>query len=259
MELSQRRTLLIGRLRRRKTREREGLVLVEGVRAVGEALDCGAQPRFAVCSARVDTVQGGGEVLRRLTAADVEILRLDEGDFEELSDTERSQGLLAVFPEPRHGMEIIRAGGRYLILDAVQDPGNVGTLVRAASAFALDGVLVLDGTVDPWGAKAVRASAGMVFRVPLAAEGMSEVSGAMVQAGVLILVADAGGQDVSDSDVGESWALVVGNEGSGPRPEWTDVAADTVRVPMSGATESLNAAVAGAILLYALSQEMRSV
>ena len=259
MELSQRRSLLVGRLKRRKTREREGLVLVEGVRAVGEALDCGVQARFAICSDRVESVHGGEALLRRLTAAEVETLRIDEGDFEELSDTERSQGLLAVFPQPRHGLEIVRAGGRYLILDAVQDPGNVGTLVRAASAFALDGVLALDGTVDPWGAKAVRASAGMAFRVPLAAGGLSEVSGALAQAGVPILVADAGGQDVAESASCASWALVVGNEGGGPRPEWAELSTDEVRVPMPGAAESLNVGVAGAILLYALSQEMRSV
>jgi len=257
VELSQRRSLLIARLRRRKTREREAAVLVEGVRAVREVLDAGVLPRFAVSSPRIETVHGGGELQSRLEASDVEVVRIDEAPFEDLSDTERSQGLLAVFPEPKHDMEIIRAGGRYLILDAIQDPGNLGTLVRAAAAFAVDGVLVLDGTVDPWGAKAVRASAGMVFRVPLAAAGASDVCAALAEAGVRIVVADASGRDVAESAGSESWALVVGNEGGGPRRELVEVAGDTVRVPMPGAAESLNASVAGAILLYALTQEMR--
>ena len=144
MELSQRRSLLIGRLKRRKTRVREQMVLVEGVRAVGEALEAGAEIRFAVHSPRLDAVPGGGNVQEKLVSAGVEILQSEEKAFEDLSDTERSQGLLAVCAQPKKGLETIRPGGRYLVLDALQDAGNVGTLVRAATAFGVDGVLALD-------------------------------------------------------------------------------------------------------------------
>lgn len=256
MELSQRRSLLIGRLRRRKTRLREGMVLVEGVRAVGEALDAGADFRFAVLSARLKAMTSGGDVLQKLASAKVETLEIEEAAFERLSDTERSQGLLAVCTQPSEGLEIVRPGGRYLVLDAVQDPGNVGTLVRAATAFGLDGVLALDGTVDPWGTKAVRASAGMVFRVPVVVVEAVGAAQALEEAGVPLLVADAAGRDVGDVAPQAGWALLVGNEGGGPRRSLTGLAKDTVRVPMPGGAESLNAGVAGAILLFALTQEI---
>jgi len=259
VELSQRRSLLIGRLKRRKTRLREGMVLIEGVRAVGEALDAGADFRFAVFSVRLAALPGGGDVLGKLASAGVEALEIDEEAFERLSDTERSQGLLAVCAQPVRGLEILRPGGRYLVLDALQDPGNVGTLVRAATAFGVDGVLALDGTVDPWGAKAVRASAGMVFRVPLVVAEAADAAQALGEAGVPILVADATGRDVGEVVPEDGWALLVGNEGGGPRHVLSELASDTVRIPMPGGAESLNAGVAGAILLFALTQEIGRV
>ena len=259
MELSQRRSLLIGRLKRRKTRVREQMVLVEGVRAVGEALEAGAEIRFAVHSPRLDAVPGGGDVQEKLVSAGVEILQSEEKAFEDLSDTERSQGLLAVCAQPKKGLETIRPGGRYLVLDALQDAGNVGTLVRAATAFGVDGVLALDGTVDPWGAKAVRASAGMVFRLPLVTVEAEDAAKALGEAAVPILVADSGGRPVGEVASEGGWALVVGNEGGGPRRSLTGLARDTVSIPMPGGAESLNAGVAGAILLFALTQEIGRV
>jgi TrmH family RNA methyltransferase len=259
VELSQRRTLLIQRLRRRKTRLREGLVLVEGVRAVEEAAAAGAHVRFCVFSDGLPPASAGRRVVERLSAAGVEAVAVGESAFQGVSDTERSQGLLAVCSEPMWDLEIVRPGGRYLVLDALQDPGNVGTLVRAAAAFALTGVLALDGTVDPWGAKAVRASAGMAFRVPLVAPDAATAVACLGRSEVPILVADAAGTDVASVAGGGPWALVVGNEGGGPRPELVEAARETVGVPMPGGAESLNAGVAGAILLYALTREIRRV
>lgn len=259
MELSQRRALLIGRLRHRKTRLREGLVLVEGVRAVDEAAAAGAQIRFCVFSEAVRGAEGAHRVVERLTAGGVEAVEIGEAAFRSVSDTERGQGLLAVCTQPSWDLEVVRPGGRYLVLDALQDPGNLGTLVRAAAAFGVAGVLALDGTVDPWGAKAVRASAGMAFRVPLTMTDAAAAVARFARVGVPILVADAAGRDVAAVAVGDQWALVVGNEGGGPRPEVVEAARETVGVPMPGGVESLNAGVAGAILLYALTQEIRRV
>lgn len=252
MALSQRRRLLIGRLRRRKTRVREGAVLVEGVRAVGEALDGGADLRFAVHSPRLEGTEDGERLLARLTALGVDTQGVDDAELDELSDTEHGQGVLAVCAEPSFPEPVVHTDGRYLVLDAIQDPGNLGTLVRVARAFALDGVLALDGTVDPWGPKAVRASAGMVFYLPVLTLASSDALSALAAAGVPVLVADASGEDVCTVRGHRAWALVVGNEGAGPRPEVLSAGARAVRVEMPGGGESLNAAVAGAILLYAL-------
>jgi len=253
--LSQRRMQLIGRLRHRKTREREGLVLVEGIRGVGEVLSRGAQVRFAVVSPRLEGLAGGAPLLGALVHRGVELEHVDDDALAALADTEQPQGVLLVCAEERGAEALVAPGGRYLVLDAVQDPGNVGTLVRASVAFALDGVLVLDGSADPWSAKAVRAAAGMTFGVPVLKARAADAVELLRGAGVPILVADAGGGDVADVPSTGGWALVVGNEGAGLRPEVSEAAARAVRIPMPGPAESLNAGVAGAILLYALTRE----
>ncbi len=255
MGLSQRRGRILGRLRRRKTREREQLVLVEGVRAVGEALAAEAAGRFAVTSPALDRVPEGASVRRALDEMGVEVDEVDDRTLASLADTEHPQGVLLVCAEPRAGDEAVRSGGHYLVLDAVQDPGNVGTLVRSAAAFALDAVVALDGSADVWSPKAVRASAGTAFRQPLLMRAAEDALALFGRAGIPLVVADASGDDVAEVTPPRGWALVVGNEGAGPRPSVREAAERLVRVPMPGPAESLNAGVAGAVLLYALTRE----
>ena len=142
-------------------------MLVEGVRAVGAALDGGARPRFAVVSERLEDRPGGALLLRRLDDLGVDVRGVSDAELAELADTETPQGVLLVVEERDVPLGAL-VPGRWLVLDGVQDPGNAGTLVRAAVAFGLDGVVALDGTVDLWSPKAVRASAGLTFRVPVA-------------------------------------------------------------------------------------------
>lgn len=250
--LSDGRRRLIGRLRHRKTRAREGAVLVEGVRAVDDLLGARVTPRFAVVSPRCHEL--APDLVERLRAA-TELVEIDDASLVELADTASPQGVLAVAPEPSDGwFDAVGPEARLLILDALQDPGNVGTLVRTAAALGLDGVVLLDGSVDPWNPKAVRSSAGAVFRCPLALRSADAVLERMERAGLPLLVADAGGTDVAPPPWHGGWSLVVGSEGHGVRAAVRAVAATTVRVPMRGGVESLNAGVAGSILLYELTR-----
>lgn len=258
--LSRRKHALVRRLHRRKTREREGAFLVEGVRSGVEALDAGAPVRFAVTSPRLEGLEDGPGLQARLEAAGVEVARVDDDAMAELADTETPQGVLLVVEEPDVSVGDLAAGTvpRLLLLDGVQDPGNVGTLVRVADAFGLTGVVALDGTVDPWNTKAVRAAAGGLFRVPVAAAAWDASGPALAAAGVPILAATADGAPVDRAEVpAGAWALAVGNEGAGVRSAVLDAARARVAVPMPGGAESLNVAVAGAILLYALTRSAR--
>jgi TrmH family RNA methyltransferase len=249
MALSQRRARLIRRLRSRRTREREGLVLVEGVRAVGEALDADAALSFAVAAPKLAATQAGTELESRIAGLDVESVGDDE--LARLADTRSPQGVLCVCAEPRSSLAGIR-GRRILVLDAIQDPGNAGTLIRSAVAFGLDAVMCLDGTVDPWAAKTVRASAGAVFRMPVVTAGATEALDWIGGRNLPLLVADADGESVSDWRGADGYALAVANEGAGARRELRERAAATVSVTMPGPVESLNAAVAGSILMHVL-------
>lgn len=250
MPLSQRRSQLIGRLRQRKTRVREGLVLVEGVRAVGEAIAAGSEVSFACVSPRLEQTVEGMALKERLVRSECDVTLLDDDELSALADTEHPQGVLLVCREPSPNPETV--GGRILVLDAVQDPGNVGTLIRAAVAFQLNAVLVLDGTADPWSPKAVRASAGMAFRLPVHSLSSGDLVELLGATGTELLTATASGIDVRRVAVGERWALAVGNEGAGVRSELRAAGGREVAVRMPGPAESLNAGVAGAILLHAL-------
>jgi TrmH family RNA methyltransferase len=252
VELSDARSKLVRRLHRRKTRERESLVLVEGPRAAGEALAAGASVRFAITSPRLEAL-GGEALVLALDSRGVEVHEVDDRILADLADTESPQGLLLVVDEPAPAWHPRLPDGRWLVLDALQDPGNVGTLIRAAAAFDCAGVVALDGTADPWGTKTVRAAAGAGFRLPIhVARGrdLGEVVGALPRP---ILLAHMQG-DAPSEHSGAHWSLVVGNEGSGVREALETEADARVAIAMPGGVESLNAGVAGAILLYVLSE-----
>lgn len=253
MALSQRRTAIIGRLKSRKTRQREGLVLVEGVRACAEAIAAGASVSFGITSPRLDTTEAGAALRRTLDGHDVE--SVEDEDLARLADTRTPQGVLLACREPTTGLDELE-GRRFLVLDAIQDPGNVGTLIRSAVAFGLDGVVCLDGTVDPWSPKAVRASAGLVFRCAVVLASAPAALARLAELDVPILVASATGGRASEGGAAgaHEFALVVGNEGAGVRPDVRAAAGAEVSVRMTGPVESLNAGIAGSILMHTLSR-----
>jgi len=252
--LSKNRRQLIERLKTRKGRPREGLVLVEGVRASTEVLAAGADIRFVVRSPRLLDTEAGRTLASTLAGQGPDTVEVDDADLAEVSDTEHPQGILCVCAEP--GLDLVQLGARtpatVLLLDGLQDPGNLGTLIRAARAFGVDAVIVLDGSVDPWNPKAVRAAAGAGFHTHIARVSWAEVRPWLEEQHIEILAADPDGDDVRSFQVRGSWALAVGNEGAGLRADIMAASTKHVAIPMPGKAESLNAGVAGSILLYSL-------
>ncbi len=246
MPLSQRRAKLLRRLHSNKLRAREGLVLLEGVRAVNDALDAGAVASFAVVSPRLESTDEGRALLDRF---DVDVVRVSDREMAEVSDTEHPQGILVVVEEPRADLDqALAPGRRVLVLDALQDPGNVGTLIRSAVAFSFHTVVVLDGTTDPWGSKAVRAAAGTAFHLMVVRATTDQMLDSLRAAGLPILAASADGSAGFEAPL-DGFALVIGNEGAGVRPAIVAAADAVVAVAMGGPAESLNAGIAGAILM----------
>lgn len=233
--------------------------MVEGVRAAEEALDAALPIEFALCAPAIEETERGRALASRLAAAGVAIERIPDRELAGLADTDTPQGVLLVCVQPRRSLDDLAVSPvtTLLVCDAVQDPGNLGTLVRCAAAFAAAGVVALDGTVDPWNAKAVRASAGAAFRLPVILERWPAVRDWLAARGIELLVADASGEDVAGLQRRGPLALVVGNEGAGVRAEIRRAAARAVAVPVEGRVESLNVATAGAILLYELTRKAR--
>jgi TrmH family RNA methyltransferase len=163
--------------------------------------------------------------------------------FDALADTRAPQDLIGLFERPRHDpAEILRSAAPVVVLDGVQDPGNVGTIIRLAAAFDCAGVLLLPGSADPYAPKAIRASAGAVLNVPVATVELDTV----IAAARPLLAAAGSGRELQE--VPANAIFVFGNEGNGVSAEVREVATK-IRIAMSSRVESLNVAAAAAILL----------
>lgn len=247
-------------LHRRRGREREGLFLAEGVRVVEELLDADIVLRLALISPSLEDTPRGARLQARLGARLEEagqVRRVPDAELRGLADTATTQGVLVVAETPAATLEAVRPAGTsvVLVLEGVQDPGNLGTLARSGAAFGCEALVCLPGTVDPWNPKAVRGSAGALFRQPVVRTSPDELEEWLTRHDYLLVGADAAGASIQSSRLPGRVALVLGNEGAGLSEEIRVRCERLVSVPMRGGTESLNVAVAGAILLYELTGE----
>ena len=249
--ISKSKARLVRRLTVRRMREREGLALAEGPRVVLEALRSPLAVRWTLMG---EEYAGGTESGQRVLAAcrerGVEVQTASDREVTGLASTERPQPVIACVaapvPEPR---PLDR--GRYLMAMGVQIPGNLGTLIRSAWGFGLDGIVIGTGTVDPWNHKVVRASAGGVFHLRMI--GGPGSAGALQ--GVNLLCAAAAGEPPGGPgrDIPRDWVLALGNE-TGGLPARLLRRARAIGIPMAAGVDSLNVAVAGSILMYLLAR-----
>lgn len=235
-------------LRRVKGRREHGMLLVEGPAVARDALDAGAMVREALYTDAAAADPALARLLTDLGAAGAELEEVDEPVLAEFADTVTPQGLLLVVDIPLRSLADVGVP-RLAVLDAVQDPGNVGTLIRAADALGAGGVALLPGTADPWSPKAVRAAAGASFRIPVVATTVAELAGWCRERGVPLLAAAAGGAAAPRSAAARDAALVFGNEAAGVSDEVRAAADGVVGIPQRGRADSLNVAMAGAILM----------
>lgn len=249
---------LVRDLRLRRGRERRGLALAEGVRLVEEALAARVPIRHVLASPALEATPRGRTLKAKLALAGHAAQPVSERTFEDLAATEHSQGVLAVVEPPRWRLEDVRVRHRApaLVLDAVQDPGNVGTMVRTAFALGAAAVLALPGTAEWTNPKTLRATMGGLFRLPCVSLEEDALRNWAVAAGVRVLVTAPSGAPAKEvSRAGGALALVVGNEGAGIRPSLGAWAAGRIGVPLREDAESLNVAVAAGILLYEVTRE----
>jgi TrmH family RNA methyltransferase len=230
-----------------------GLVAIEGEHLVGEAVRSGIELKTVFVTER----HGVPRALPR----GVEVARVTEEVFRSAVETQTPQGVAALLAPPVFGLDKVFGGlGAALILvtAGLQDPGNLGTLVRSAEAFGATGVLTTPGTVSEWNQKALRASVGSVFRVPVVGVTASELRDVKARGVRLIAAVGSDGDGVvavGDVDWSGACAVMIGNEGSGLAAEWLGMSDARVTIPCPGPVESLNAAVAGSLLLYEASRQ----
>ncbi|TSB48008.1 TrmH family RNA methyltransferase [Alkalicoccobacillus porphyridii] len=233
------------KLHKKKDREKAGQFIVEGFHLVEEVLKSDIELQVLLLTEEfvlpVDWNVDTGKII--LTTDSV---------MKEVCETESPQGIAAVCILPQKTMLPYQAG-RYLLLDRIQDPGNMGTLIRTADAVGLDGVILEKGSADIYNSKVIRASQGSVFHLPIVKGDLKESIQQFKKAGVPIFgTALEGASTYTAMEPQETFALILGNEGEGVASGLLNLTDQNLYIPIHGQAESLNVTVAAGILLYYL-------
>jgi len=243
------------RLGIRRFRDREKRFVAEGIRFVEEALDSAWSVEVLVYCSKVLENPRGKDLLKKAASRNIGLIEIEEALFDELAGTDTPQGVLAIVGQCRVSLEDLQITDRpalLVVVDGVQDPGNLGTIVRSADAAGAGGVILLKGTADIYNPKACRATMGSIFHVPVL-QGLStdEALHYLTRYGIKTVAGDPRGEKILyEIDLTVPCALVVGSEGEGVGADMLERVDERVRIPMPGRAESLNAAVSTAILLY---------
>ncbi|MGH7582070.1 MAG: TrmH family RNA methyltransferase [Gemmatimonadales bacterium] len=240
-------------LHRRKGRERRGLALAEGVRLVEEMVAAGIPCKGVLASPALQATPRGSRLRSRLLELGVAVEDVDDHDLAGAAATEHPQGVIAVYPIRQWALDDLplAAGHPLVILDAVQDPGNVGTIARTALSFGAAGLIALPGTADLANPKTVRGAMGALFRLPHLHAEPDAILDHLAELQVRIWATVTDGIPVAEVRRDASpIALIFGNEAAGVAPALLARADLRVGIPIDPGTESLNVAVAAAIVLY---------
>ncbi len=223
-------------------RRKTGLFVIEGARLVGECLASGVRPETMLYSGKVD--EG---LLDNVRESGVDLLEVSDAVMQAAADTQTPQGIIAVVAQLALSLpEVIRFT---VILDGVRDPGNVGTILRTATAAGADLVILGPGCADPFAPKVVRAGMGAHFRLPVRLLDWKDILN--LSSGLNMYMADARGEIAyTDADFSGPVGLVIGGEAHGAGKAIEMLHPKGVSIPMPGGTESLNAAVAAGILMF---------
>ncbi len=240
--------------KKRKLREEKGIFIVEGIRMFSEIpvedmLEVYVSESF---------YEKNKPLLAEVKVA-VEIL--SDPVFQKISDTKTPQGILSIVRRRTYTLEDIinHPQANILVLDGLQDPGNVGTIVRTGEAAGITGVILTRDTVDLFQAKTIRSTMGSIFRVPCVyVEDITAAIMEMKQKNISVFAAHLDGKMwYNDVKYSNNVALLIGNEGNGLREEVANLADTWVRIPMEGNVESLNAAIAATVLMYEVYRQRR--
>lgn len=253
---------LVRKLSTRKGRAREKKFVIEGLNLCREAVRRSLDVDFIMIPEGWQSLGGSedisgirGFIEECIDAGSPAVCIVSDGIFENITDAGAGIGILGVLNMPdadKHIIEELKPDTNILVLDRIQDPGNLGTMIRTAAAAGYGMILAAKGTADVYSPKVLRSTAGMVFDLPVVyMESSEELHETLKSSGRRIVVTDpAGGIPYYKADLSRGTALVIGNEGNGISDGLMALSDVRVTIPMSGGTESLNAAVSAAILMY---------
>jgi TrmH family RNA methyltransferase len=239
----------------RRARDVEGVFVAEGIHLAEEALRAGADVETAVISPRLSASDAGLRLRRDLERAAIPLIETTDAALDGLSDARSPQPVLLVVRARRvtldQAIEGREAPALLAVLHGVQDPGNLGTVLRTADAASATGLVIAGAGADLHHPRAVRATAGSIFRLPAAACRGAELFPRLRDRGILLVAADPrSATDYASVDLRGPVAIFLGGEGSGLPSDWLDLVDRRVRVPMRAGVESLSVGAAAAVLLF---------
>ncbi len=244
----------VRKLHTRKGREKYGEFFVEGIRGVEQLLENGAAIRTVIYSEEVCGINGGEDLLSRLRENGTDVCRVDGSLFGKMTDTVTPQFILALVGIKDYILSDILSKETLMlvIVDGIQDPGNLGTIIRTADAAGADGVILFKGTADPYSPKCVRSTMGSISGIPVFTGNSVEDTFKVLESGGVKIIAASTDGDMPyyREDFRGKTAIVIGSEAAGISPGVREYADRFARIPMRGKAESLNAAVACGIILY---------
>ena len=240
---------------RAKERRDAGAFVAEGVRLIEEAVNSNWGLRFALYDKSLN--ERGRSQVEGLRSRGVDVEEVSTGLMKSLSETETPQGILAVLEfaqlptlAPGASAGVPNYCDFILIPDQIRDPGNLGTVLRTAAAAGVQAVLLPPETTDAFAPKVVRSGMGAHFRLPIHSMSWEEISQVVKLAGLQVLIADMNGKSCWEADLRQPIALIIGGEADGASESARKLASQKISIPMSGKIESLNAGVAGSILMF---------
>ncbi len=240
-------------LQRRKAREKHQRFVAEGIRTVETLLTSPIAIVGLLATESLADDARGAALLTTAGQRGVHVQVVSAKELEDAADTDTPQGVLAVGEIPERRLDTPPTVARFLVLDALQDPGNVGTVVRTAAALGVTATIALPGTVDLWNAKVVRSTMGALFSHPAMPLSWADLAAFLDAHGIPLWAADTGGVELAAvTDMPDRLALAVSNEGAGLSGQVAERATARVAIRMAPEVESLNVAVATGILLHAL-------
>ena len=236
--------------RKRRARQEEGVFVIEGIRLAEEALRAGTTPRLVIHGQHPNQRASG--LIDGFSRRGAPVYLASDQVLAACSATEAPQGLVAVVPFPE--IPVPPRLSLALIADGLADPGNLGTLLRTSLAAGVEAVFLSSGTVDAYNPKVVRAGMGAHFRLPIVVEPLEMLVRRL--SGLPLWLAEAhGGLAYNRLDARQPLALVIGGEARGPAEVWRHAAAGTISIPTAGDVDSLNAAVAAAVILFEIRRQ----
>lgn len=251
----------IKKLYRKRYRDQYQLYIAEGLRLVEDIAKTGMIQELYYTDKLLTTTRGE-QLLSALQAEGIAAYKCAQSVFSEICSTDSDQGVLAVVrqPQPVTDWRDHLHKGVVLVIDQLQDPGNLGTIMRTALGAGIDGVWLIDGTVDPFNPKVVRASMGAVQSLPIAYMTAQECYEQCQKLGLTLVGADVrGALPYYQCDFTTPCALVIGNEANGIQPALLEKCQQRVCIPIVNGVESLNAAIAAAVLIYEVVRQHRLI